>query len=406
MAETLWREETSMDLLVVTLCLGAALSLLLFAISSAAVFVVSARKAAAAPVFPVSILKPLKGLDDGLWENLVSIVEQQHPAFELVLGAEDADDPALEVAQRLRRAFPDVRIVVVAGAARVALNPKVSLLFALSRAARFENLLISDSNVRVDPRYLRAITAELADEHVGLVSSLVVGDREQSLGALLENLHLASFIARSVCTGTLVGHACVVGKSMLVRRSALAALGGLDAVRDVLAEDYVLGRLFTRAGFRVALSAHAVTTISVQRSVADFFSRHLRWSQMRRRIAPLAFLCEPLGSPGPWLFALIGAGFAGSGAGPLGPRALVLAGLLGVSVIAVVEAGLLARLRGKVPSPTELVWTPLRDFVALAAWAVASVRTTVTWRGNRLRIGPGSVLSVLPPASRPVRVVG
>src|SRR4029453_15229852 len=112
-----------MDLLKVTLCLGAAVSLLLFVISAVAVMVVTARKPAQAAVFPVSILKPLKGLDDGLWENLVSLVEQQYPAFELVLGAEDADDPALEVARRLKRAFPDVRIVVVAGVPRVALNP-------------------------------------------------------------------------------------------------------------------------------------------------------------------------------------------------------------------------------------------------------------------------------------------
>jgi len=395
-----------MDLLKVTLCLGAAVSLLLFVVSAVAVMVVTARKPAQAAVFPVSILKPLKGLDDGLWENLVSLVEQQYPAFELVLGAEDADDPALEVVRRLRRAFPDVRIVVVAGAPRVALNPKVSLLLSLSRAARFENLLISDSNVRVDRGYLRAITAELVDRRVGLVSSLVVGGGEQSLGALLENLHLGSFIVRSVCTGTLVGHPCVVGKSMLVRRSALERLGGFDAVRDVLAEDYVLGQLFARAGFRVALSAYPVTTINVQRSVADFFARHLRWSQMRRRISPIAFVCEPLGSPGPWLFSLIGVGLASSGAGPLGPRALVLAGLLGLLVVALVEAGLLGRLRGRVPSATEVVWTPVRDFVALAAWAVASVRTTVNWRGNRLKIGPGSVLSALPPSSRPLRVVG
>jgi ceramide glucosyltransferase len=350
------------------------------------------RRKTGGPTPPITVLKPVKDAEEGLYENLASLARQDYPEFEILVGAEDPLDPALEVAWQVKRDHPGARIAIRAGSRRLGLNPKVNLLAALADYARHEHLLISDSNVRAGAGYLRETAAELADPEVGLVTNVLVGEEAPGLGAALENLQLNSFVAAASSFARVAfGRACVIGKSMLFRRRDLDRLGGFWAVRNVLAEDYVIGRSFELAGWKVALSPCLVGAVNRGWTVRRFANRHLRWAQMRRRLAPGAYLGELLFNPVLWIcLAVCAVAVARRGL----PLPLLAAAVAGVVVKCASDALLCWRLRGAPPRLYEVLLIPVKDVAVAGIWIVGAFRRTVSWRGNKLWIDRGSELSL------------
>ncbi len=339
----------------------------------------------------VSIVKPLKGDDDELYENLSAFAQLEHPNYEILFGAEDATDEALAIARRVQRENPDKRIEVLFGALPRGLNPKVRLVRRLARRARHDWILVSDSNVRPRRDYLASITGLQKRTGASLVHNVLAGVGERSIGAVLENLHMNSWVVGAVTMADAGGHSCVIGKSMLMRRSDLGKLDAFSKVEDLLAEDYVLGALFEKNGHRVVLSPHVLPVMSSHRSMATFLNRHVRWGQLRRRINATCFFGEVTLNPTPFLLLLASVGTVW----------FQLWAVCGIALKVALDAQLGRRLRGEPYRLSQLAWIPVKDVLALGMWAVSAVRTQINWRGNVMRIGAGSRLMPLDSSGSP-----
>lgn len=332
---------------------------------------------------PMSILKPLRGLDDGLRENLASFAALEYPAYEVLLGLPHASDPARELAGEAAARWPGLfRVVLQRGAPGV--NPKVNQLLTLAAEARHAVLVVNDSNLRVDPGYLSEVAAWLEDPGVGLVTHLIAGVGERRAGSLLENLHFAGSIAPGIAAAKrLLGRDVVMGKSMALRRDDLAALGGFESVKDVLAEDYVLGLMVSsRLGKRVALAHLPVRNVTRDKPVAGFVARCRRWSVLQRKLV------------GTWLYAsqvLLNPVFLAALAVVLAPSRAALAAFLSISAAKALLDGASGRaLRPGGFSFLQLLAAPAKDLIFGAAWAAGFLEDTVDWRGTRLRVLAGT----------------
>ena len=327
---------------------------------------------------PVTIFKPLKGLDEELERKLRSFFLLDYPCFQLLFCVADLDDPAIEIVQKLEREFPEQDSKLIVGCPAFGLNPKVESLAAMDRHRRYDVILISDSNVRVRPSYLRETVCYLAEPGVGLVSNLFAGVGEARSGAVMENLALNGFVAAGVAAAAVCRATCVVGKSMLMRASVLEAVGGFAAVRNMLAEDQVIGLRVRQAGYAIRLSHHVVENVNKRRSLRWFLNRHSRWYKIRRRLALPVFMAEPAAN-----LATIGLVWAFSGDSGLAWGGLVF--LVGLGIVR--DALQAKRLRGAFPKLRDLLLSPVKDILLFPVWLNAIVNRRVLWRGHRFIIG-------------------
>ena len=357
------------------------------------------RLPAAGQVEPVTVLKPLCGADDALESNLETFFLQTYADYELVFGVEGEDDPAAAVVRRLRERHPQVRCRLVIHDGGRALNPKISNLRAMLEAGAHDIVLISDSNVDATPGYVEEMVGHLLDRAqdgrpVGLVTSLFAGVGERTLGAALENLHLTGTIAGAVATSQeMSGRTVTVGKSMMFRQSVLERLGGFESVATMLAEDYVLGRMFRAAGYEVRLASEIVRNVCARTTVKAFLRRQLRWGLLRSRLKPLAYPFEPLVSP---LFVgLLAPLFGVHSWAPL---------LWGLALTVVRDVVLWWRLRGPRGLALVLPLGPVKELLAVGVWAVAPFHRHVSWRGRRFRVSAGTRLYAEVPMNEPAEL--
>jgi ceramide glucosyltransferase len=337
---------------------------------------------------PISVLKPLKGLDDNLFDNLESFCTQDYPQYEIIFSLQDYNDLAYMVARKVKEKYPDRDISILVERCDEGLNPKVNNLIPAYRIAKYQHILISDSNVIVDRGYLREIAKPMNDPEVGLVSNLIKGVGARSLGSIFENLHMNSFVMGSVCLlDKFLKMPCVVGKSMLMRKADLDAIGGLRAFKDILAEDYMIGKMIHENGKKVVLSHYMIKNVNHYWGIRKFINRHTRWGKLRWKIGGPKYFTELMGnavfmSSLPILF--------------WEPSKITVSFALLVYLLKASGDFYMGRRTGSDLNPFLYFLAPVKDIVIGLVWFVPVINNTVVWRGNRFIIGKDSLLMPCP----------
>lgn len=336
---------------------------------------------------PVSVLKPVRGLDAQAYVNFASFCQQEYSHFELLFGVSDSKDPAIPLIQRLQKEHPGCDIRLVVGPA-FGSNRKASLLHHLANQARHEVLVISDSDMRVTPDYLSRVVAPLVDERIGLVTCPYRGTDPVNLPAQLEALYMGfTFLPSVVIASRLLSLPFAMGSTAVLRRTHLASMGGFTAIADHLADDYQLGARIAQLGLRVHLSSYVVTTILGAPTLRELWHREVRWARGNRVSRPLAYpgLVLTFSTPLALILLLV------SGLAPIGWLALASS----VSLRWLL-AWFMSDYLGDQTARRWLVWLPVRDIMSALVWCAGGVGRHIVWRGDRYLLQDDGRMTPLP----------
>ncbi|HJQ25531.1 MAG TPA: bacteriohopanetetrol glucosamine biosynthesis glycosyltransferase HpnI [Blastocatellia bacterium] len=328
---------------------------------------------------PVSVMIPLHGADFEAYQNYARFCNQDYPQFQLVFGVREADDSSIPIVEQLKRDFPAQDIELVISPRVMGTNLKVSNLENMLARVRYEQIIIVDSDIRVESDYLRRIIAELQPQGVGLVTCLYRAAEARDFASKLEAVGItAEFAAGVLMARMLEGMRFALGSTMATTRARLAGIGGFRALKDYLADDFMLGNLIAAAGFEVRLSRTVVETAMPALSFAGMLRHQMRWARSTRISRPAGYLGLLL-TYGTAL-ALLDVAVMRASWFSLGLLVLTLAvrllmaWLIGVHYL---EDRILKR---------HFYLVPLRDLLSFLIWAVSWFGRTVEWRGRRFEV--------------------
>jgi ceramide glucosyltransferase len=341
---------------------------------------------------PISVLKPVRGLDPEAYENYASFCRQDYPNYELIFCVGDFNDPAVPALQKLMRDFPERQIRLLFGSGRSAINDKVAKLVRMVNEAENEFLVISDSDVRVEPNYLRTVVAPLRDPKVGCVTCFYVSIHDETLVQHLQSIGMYSdFYPGILVAQQLDGIKFTLGPTIVTTRAHLAAFGGYEAIENKPADDLLVGRLIAQQGLKVELLPYAVQTVPDYDSPRALFSKRLRWMTVMRHMRPWGHVGLAFTQGLPWCLAVAlthpaGIGLAYFGA-YLGFRVAMtwVVGVWGLQ-----QSGLWKKM------PLIVVW----DATAFVIWLLTFGRNSIRWRDVDYRIREGMLV---PAASSPAQ---
>ncbi|MGI8500882.1 MAG: bacteriohopanetetrol glucosamine biosynthesis glycosyltransferase HpnI [Hassallia sp.] len=337
---------------------------------------------------PITILKPICGLDIETYENFASFCQQDYPEYQIIFGVRDRNDPSVQVVKKIIEEFPEIDISLVISDRIIGTNLKVSNLANAEVEAKYLLLLLADSDVRVGRDYLQTVIQPMRDPGVGVVTCLY---RPFVRGwvAILEAVGISTEYHASILVArSLEGMNFALGPTIAIRKSVLEAIGGFIAIADYLADDFQLGYLSAKAGYKVVLSDYIIDHAIATESFLDLIHRQTRWNCCTRVSRPwgylglifthgtvmsLLFLIATGGSIFGWAIALL-----------TWSTRLIMAWVVGVKSL-------------KDPVASKFLWlVPLRDLIGFAIWCYALFGNTFEWRGQRLKLTKDGKLVIIP----------
>lgn len=338
---------------------------------------------------PVSNLKPVRGLDPEAYENFASFCRQDYPKYEIVFCVGDTRDPAYPVLRRLQEDFPETKIRIIIGSGRVATNDKCAKLERLTQEAAYEHLVISDSDVRVEPNYLRRLVAPMEDAKVGAVTCFYLPTEETTWVQRLQDIGMLSdFYPGILVAKQLDGVKFALGPTIATTRTRLREFGGYASLESRPGDDLLVGRSIAERGHEVVLLPYSVATVPDYQSLRELFVKRLRWLTVMRHMRTWghAGLIFTLGLPWALLAAVIA------------PTAAIAAAYLGGYCVVRAALTLLVGAKGlRQPGVwANLALIPVWDAMAACLWVVSFTRRSIRWRGFDYRIVNGELVPVHP----------
>jgi ceramide glucosyltransferase len=336
---------------------------------------------------PVSLLKPVHGVDFGSYENFASFCRQNYAQYEILFCVNDLSDPAVPVIQKVIADYPQIPIRVLSGADALGTNRKVNNLALLAREARHQILIQTDADVRVGSDFLRELAAPFADREVGVVSCFYRGIVEPSLGAEIEAIGaVTDLLPGAMVADWKEGVTFALGAAVATTKTWLASIGGYPALADYLADDYEIGNRVYQAGARVLLSREPVWTMYPARSWRGFWEHQVRWARATRMVRPVSYFGMVVTQGLAWAVA----------AALVAPSAMIAAAYLLAYLVLRLALAWTAGVwgLGDQLAKRKLWLVPIRDAVHLAVWIAAFTSNRVHWSGTHYQICDGKMIPI------------
>src|SRR5215472_1150924 len=336
---------------------------------------------------PVSNLKPIRGIDPEAYENFASFCCQDYPDYELVFCVGAKDDPVVPVLEKLANDFPQSHIRILFGTDGNAANDKAAKLARLVSEAKYETLVISDSDVRARPEYLRTVVAPLADPKVGAVTCIYVPIEVNTLAESLQTIGMVSdFYARILVDRQLGGMKVALGPTIATTRTQLAAFGGYRAIENQPGDDLLVGRLIAEQGYEVKLLPYKIQTVPDFNSMPDLIRKRMRWIVVMRHMRPWGHLGLLLTQGLPWSLIAIA----------IHPTVTVALGYRGAYLGLRFTMTWHLGIRGlRDQTLWRKMWLiPVWDAVAFFIWLISFGQNSFHWRGGEYYIREGQLVPV------------
>jgi ceramide glucosyltransferase len=380
-----------MTILVILPAAAVAVSLFYYAAATLVAIRFAANASAPSPPLPkipprVAILKPLHGTSNSLAGNIVSFLEVAYPRLDYFFGVHDYEDPAAEVPVALRQRYQFANITLVVGEEPGCSNRKIAKLIKMAeRATKADIFVLSDADVSVDRDYLRRIVGELiADEKAGIVTCAYRARPGGTLASRLEALYVnTDFLPQVLLAEMLEPTHYALGATIAIKRTALEAIGGFSAVKNLLADDFYLGNLVMAKGYRIKLSTTLVTLTCEEQRLSDFWHHQLRWARTYRSVRPVSI--ATILTHGPFWALLLLAASRG--------KAPAVAALVLVIAARLAMSAMIVRRVLKMPELLADLWiVPIKDLVMTGVWFASLLSNKVMWAGRKFQLMRGGAM--------------